>query len=246
MSGRQVVNLWKDAVADLMFPPVCIACGDTKGHIYKGLCLFCTGRITNIRSPLCSCCGVPFETDAGDDHLCSSCLIELPPYRLARSLTLYEEPVRQLLHNLKYRFDTASIGPLLKIARNFDFSAFRSSEVILPVPLHVKRLKQRGMNQSLVLAKLMFPDSREKIFADVLLRERATASQTLLTLKQRKKNLKNAFKVKSADIISNKCVCLVDDVFTTGATAVECSRQLLLSGAAEVRVVTVARVKEYR
>jgi ComF family protein len=131
---------------------------------------------------------------------------------------------------------------LLRIAQSYDFSPFDLCDIILPVPLHMKRLKKRGMNQALSLCRLFFPGRREDIYTDVLVRERPTISQTSLDIWGRKKNLKNAFSLKRTDIIVNKVVCLVDDVYTTGATAEECTKSILRAGGAEVRVLTLARV----
>lgn len=193
-------------------------------------------------SPLCVCCGDSLPGNTAVDHFCENCIRIPPSFHVARGVAIYQNPVKQLLHNLKYNFDTTVLGPLLLIAQSYDFSTFESCDIILPVPLHSKRLKRRGMNQALFLSRLFFPERKKDIYSDVLVRERPTISQTSLDLRGRKKNLKDAFLVKNVDIIENKVVCLVDDVFTTGATAEECSRSIISAGGAEVRVLTLARV----
>ena len=199
-------------------------------------------KVSYLVSPLCVCCGDSLPGNTEGDHFCENCLRTPPSFSVARGIALYQNPVKQLLHNLKYNFDTTTLGPLLLIAQSSDFSTFESCDIILPVPLHSKRLKRRGMNQALFLARLFFPERKEDIYTDVLVRERPTISQTSLDLQGRKKNLSDAFTVKNIDIITNKVICLVDDVFTTGATVEECSRSIIAAGGTEVRVLTLARV----
>lgn len=165
---------------------------------------------------------------------------------MARGIAYYEEPVRSLLHNLKYSYDTAAVSPLLKIARSFDFSPFDSCEIFLPVPLHKQRLKRRGFNQALLMARLLFPERAGCIFARVLRKRYHTRSQTELDAIGRKQNLKNAFVVETPEIIMNKRVCIIDDIYTTGTTVSECAAALKRAGAAEVVVLTFARVREFR
>jgi ComF family protein len=135
---------------------------------------------------------------------------------------------------------------LLKIARSFDFSPFKCCEIFVPVPLYSRRLKKRGLNQALVLARLFFPERADCILPQVLLRIRPTRSQTELDAAGRKHNLKSAFSVKDPDIIKNKKICLVDDIYTTGTTVRECAATLKRAGAADVMVLTFARVRELR
>ncbi len=163
---------------------------------------------------------------------------------MARAVTYYEEPVRTLLHKLKYSFDTSTVEPLLKIAQGFDFSAFESCAVFVPVPLFPGKLRQRGLNQALLLTRIFFPCRDEHIVADALVKIRQTASQTELDRSGRRKNLKGAFAVKRPEIIKNMKICLVDDIYTTGTTVTECTTTLKQAGAAEVMVLTLMRVRE--
>jgi ComF family protein len=106
------------------------------------------------------------------------------------------------------------------------------------------RLRKRGFNQALVLSRKLFPQYRKIIDPYTLIRHKRTTSQTGLNGKERRRNVKNAFKVKRPDNILNKKILLVDDVFTTGATVNECARTLLKNGAAEVEVFTFSRVAD--
>jgi len=128
-----------------------------------------------------------------------------------------------------------------RIAGKVDQNLFATSDLIIPVPLHKKRLRQRGLNQSLILARLFFPGDRDKIDYTLLLRAEDTIPQTSLDGEKRRKNLRGAFKVPEPARIKNKSICLVDDVLTTGTTVSECSRTLIRAGAREVKVLTFTR-----
>lgn len=175
--------------------------------------------------------------------MCGDCLRRPPAFSIARSLVYYDEPVRQLLHNLKYNFDTTTISPLLKIARGCDYSHFESADFFLPVPLHPRRLRKRGVNHAQVAAQLLFPERKKEILVDTLVKHLDTPSQTSLDRVGRKANLRAAFSIKYPEILKNKKICLIDDVYTTGATVGECSRIVHKAGAAEVMVLVFARVR---
>lgn len=232
------------AAIDLLFPPVCAVCGRRLRVSRPGsLCPDCLGRVRFLEEPLCPVCGMEQTGgEAGRGHLCGTCLSRPPSYDLARSLVVYEQSVRQLVHTLKYgghTFVTAALGEL--IARG-DLALFADCEAIVPVPLHLARLRLRGLNQAAVLARLFFPASPDLIRPDGLIRIRNTVAQTELRGRDRRKNLRNAIKLNTAAFNpSGSIVCLVDDVFTTGTTVEECSRVLKKHGAREVKVITLAR-----
>lgn len=231
-----------EEILDILFPPFCNVCKKKTVNRFL-LCNCCLTIVRKITSPLCTVCGLPFEVREGQDHKCSACLKSLFTFSSARSIAEYDVPVMTLLHKLKYNYDTSVDKSLLKIAETFDFSGYEECELILPIPLYVSRLKQRGVNQAFHLAKLFFENRGEDIHNNILVRVNNTVSQTSLSGSERKKNVKGAFKVKNTEVIENKRICLVDDVFTTGATVNECSRCLMSAGAAEVRVLTFARVR---
>ncbi|MDG4475500.1 ComF family protein [Thiovibrio frasassiensis] len=122
-------------------------------------------------------------------------------------------------------------------------AAVAGADWIVPVPLHPKRLRERGFNQALLLARAFFPKDR-RITHDLLVRTRVTEPQTRFNGKARRTNLKNAFGVVKPQHIPGKKILLIDDVFTTGTTVNECARVLKKAGAADVMVLTLARVKE--
>jgi ComF family protein len=236
-------NCWLQPFLDLFFPPICMACRKSLSGSLS-LCDSCAMEIRYLHTPLCVRCGAIFAAADGEDHLCGSCLSNPPPFSMARGVVLYAPPVSNLLHRLKYGTDRTVLSTVTHIAVKFDFTAFSSCDLIVPVPLHPIRLRERGLNQSLILAHIFFPKKTKKIFPHILMRTRDTIPQTSLNGNKRRRNLRGAFTVKRERDISGQVVCLVDDVFTTGTTVCECARTLLQAGAKDVKVITMARVAE--
>ena len=228
-------------VQDVLFPARCLACETLLGRYRLPLlCSDCVSRLVPLVSPLCLCCGMPFE--AGEDHLCGNCLAGKSPFDLIRSAFSYQEPLVTLIHQVKFGRRLTGLATLGVLARNSSaWSSFSRPDLILPVPLHCRRLRQRGFNQSLLLARSCFPGWKDRIAAAGLRRIRDTIPQTDLTGKERRKNLKGAFCLNVSGGVAGKSILLVDDVFTTGSTVVECSRILQKAGAARVEVFTLAR-----
>jgi ComF family protein len=234
-------KFWLRTLLNIFFPPVCGSCRKPLSHTHS-LCDFCKNEIQYLRSPLCVRCGIPFAVSTGEDHICGNCIRTPPPYSLARGIAIYSPPVSELLHRLKYRADRTVLPSISFISVPFDFSEFASCDLIIPVPLYSKRLRQRGLNQSLLLARLFFPNQKKQIRTDILVRIRDTLPQTGLNGKERRRNLRAAFGIRTGADINGKNICLVDDVFTTGTTVSECAKVLLRTGANEVKIITMARV----
>lgn len=231
------------ALLDLALPPRCHLCRcfiPEAGPLH--LCPACHDQLPLLSSPCCSICGQPFA-DAGHDHPCGACLLQPPPWEAARSAVLFDGGCRDLIHAFKYRHRFHLRRPLaLLTARQLGgFVAESNADLVAPVPLHPRRLRQRGFNQSLLLAEILQKEWQLPLQRQLLQRTRYTTSQTELSAEQRAINLRGAFSVPDSTVLINKRVLLVDDVFTTGATLTECSRCLLQAGAAAVLCVTVAR-----
>jgi ComF family protein len=236
-------SYWLQPFLDLLFPTVCASCRKLSSGSLS-LCNSCLDDVRYLHSPLCVRCGALFGDGNRGDHLCGNCLSRSPPYLLARAVALYAPPVSTLLHLLKYRTDRTVLSTLRHIAAPFDFGPFASCDLIVPVPLHLKRLRERGLNQSLLLSRIFFPGQAKAIRPEILVRTRDTVPQTGLGGKERRKNLRAAFAVTRQENINGKGVCLVDDVLTTGATVIECAGALMRAGAKEVKVLTMARAVE--
>lgn len=229
------------SVINLLFPPRCITCG--VGITSKDqLCLECKDLIPFIESPICNSCGAVFHASAGTNHLCGKCMEKRPSYQQVLAFTLYEEPIITILHRLKYVGDTSGLAVVRYCIHKSPIQLFDDIDVVIPVPLHLKRLRERGFNQALLLGREMFYERSTIIQSDILQRVRNTASQTFLSRKERQGNLRKAFVVEHQERVRGRRICLVDDVFTTGATIEECSKTLIKAGASEVVVLVFARV----
>jgi ComF family protein len=240
--GRDIfVGLWQ-----LLFPPACAVCRiRVAPGSYSVMCPSCRGKHIYLRPPFCAHCGVELAGYADSNHRCGDCLRRPPPYSLARSLVRYEPSVAQLLRRLKYHGDTSVLPAIGELLAECRLDAFADCRVIVPVPLHLTRHRQRGLNQASLLAQVFFPGKGESIRRDLLVRTRHTPAQTTLSGQQRRRNLDGAFAVRPGMSLAG-VVCLVDDVFTTGSTVAECSKVLLRYGAEEVRVLTLARATRPR
>ncbi|MFU8818744.1 MAG: ComF family protein [Desulfurivibrio sp.] len=241
-----VLTAWCRAGLDLFFPPRCLGCSSPRPHSLPPLfCPDCLDQIHPLLSPLCSCCGRPFPGAAEDNHYCGACLQRPPRFRRARAAVLYDPPIAHAIHACKYHGEFAGLATFAALAHHSPAIAeLAESDYILPVPLHPKRLRHRGFNQALLLARALFPHRRRVIKADLLLRRRWTEPQTGMDGRKRRNNLRGAFALGQPELIKNRRILLVDDVFTTGSTANECAKVLAAAGAASIEVLTLARVRE--
>jgi ComF family protein len=229
------------ALQELLFPARCLGCTEQLSSSHPPLlCSNCHHGTSEISPPFCTSCGTPLYI--GDNHLCLSCLEKPLTLSKARSSFLYQEPISTLVRQLKFKGNLTGLASLAALTKTTAaFADLKEPDLILPIPLHIKRLRERGFNQSQLLAQACFPGWRRKIRFDLLKRQRATVPQTRLSGKARRHNLHKAFSVKKLDEISGKDILLIDDVFTTGSTLEECAKVLLAAGAAEVSAFTVAR-----
>jgi ComF family protein len=231
-------------IVDLLFPPVCHLCREfipAAGEVK--LCAGCLAKAPPLLSPKCKCCGCHYDSPIGEDHLCGSCITDPPPYSAARAALLFEGSSRELIHQFKYGKRVILRRPLGLLAVSYldDFAMEFGADLILPVPLHVKRLRQRGFNQAILLGEIFAKRWGVPLSRNNLKRIRWTEPQVNLGATERAANVKGAFALANEKEIPGKRIFLVDDVYTTGSTAKECSRVLMKAGAAEVAVLTVAR-----
>jgi ComF family protein len=200
---------------------------------------------------MCTHCGQPFVSSHGLDHVCGQCSQRSFHFHSARAVGLYEGALRAAVHDLKYQGRDTLAKPLGELMWKTLLHSWdpRTLDRIIPVPLHPRRLRERGFNQASLLVK-QWPRyassaglEKDAGWIDhrILKRHRATLPQTGLKKEQRATNLHNAFSVDAGRKIRNQNVLLVDDVMTTGTTADVCALALLEAGAAEVRVLTLAR-----
>jgi len=231
-------------LAGILFPPECPACGTIL--IADGehpFCPECLSTIRFITSPLCASCGLPFTETGGANHLCEECILSTPPFSMARALGSYEGALLDAIHLFKYHGKVSigeAVGRMMAKAC-YDSLAAGDYPLIIPVPLHPKKLRERGFNQALILARQISKRFSVPIDFTTLRRVIHTESQVSLSGRQRMANVRGAFEVTGRSRIENKKILLVDDVYTTGSTVKECSRILVKNGAKEVAVLTLAR-----
>lgn len=228
---------------DLLLPPRCAGCGAIVAA-QGAFCADCWSALPFITAPMCASCGLPFASAADAGALCGACLAK-PPRFEARAALAYDGPAREVVLRLKHAdrphlaIDMA--GHLRRAAGAW---LAEPTALIVPVPLHRWRLWRRGYNQAAELAKALGREGGVPVLVDAIERVRATRSSQGLNPAERRRNLARAFRIRAGAraAVDGRCIILVDDVLTTGATASACARVLRQAGAASVRLLTLARV----
>lgn len=231
---------WVTAVVDLVFPPLCPVCREMLGAGRRDpLCGVCWEALERIAPPWCRCCGAPL----GVEGLCGACRGRRPHFAYARAAARYGDLVRETIHAFKFGGRRGLANPLGDLLAGLGLGALPGAapDVLVPVPLHPRRARERGYNQALLLARRLERAWGVPVVADALIRAVPTRPQTDLDAAARRRNVRDAFAVRRPALIAGRHVVLVDDVLTTGATAGECARSLTRAGAAAVGVLTVAR-----
>jgi ComF family protein len=227
-----------------LFPSDCRICSEPLANISRlPVCPACIAAIRPISGDTCEVCGERLES-AGLTRCCA-CLEHLPPFARAVAFGAYDGELRELIHLLKYdQVLPAAVTLGAMLARAIEKLPLTGPVVVVPVPLHSSKRRQRGFNQSELIARSalkLLKNKGMKLEARLLSRTRPTASQIGLTRPQRAENIRGAFQVVHLNKVSERSILLVDDVLTTGTTAAECARVLRKAGAASVWVATVAR-----
>ncbi len=237
-------SLWTWALNTLV-PADCISCG-TPLHTdpVPFLCRPCWQRIRPLHGPACPRCGRPFPSSIAllhsPDHLCGDCRRHRPAFTRAWSAYPYEPPLREAIRLFKYRRKVALAGALGQLWQSA-CPNLPDIDLIMPVPLHASRLREREFNQALLLADRLNRRFQLPLSHDNLVRVRETQPQTELTRRARRQNLRRAFGIQRPREIDGKRILLIDDVMTTGTTVNECAKALRRAGAGDVFVATLAR-----
>jgi ComF family protein len=236
LQRSDLVDGWKGQLLRLVLPPRCLLCG-AHGGAGRDLCAGCSGDLV-VNALCCPRCALPLSAPA---PLCGECLKSEPPFATAWAPFHYAHPLDLLEARFKFRTDLAAgrvLADLLVQCASRDTPA--QPQLIVPVPLHARRLRERGYNQALELARPLAHALAIPLRHDVLVRTRATLAQTGLDAKARRRNLRGAFAVTERARLPAHVV-LFDDVMTTGATLREGARMLLRAGAKRVDVWALAR-----
>lgn len=234
MSVNFMINGLVDGALEALLPSHCLLCG-ARGQGALSLCADCAAELPRNAS-CCTRCALPLATPA---PLCGRCLKREPPWDAAWVPFRYEWPLAQLEARFKFGGDLAA-GRTLSLAWIAASHPAGLPQAIVPVPLHRSRLRKRGYNQALELAKPLARSLGVPLLQDVLRRNRATNAQTELTAVQRRRNVRGAF-AAHFDGVPLEHVAVLDDVFTTGATLSECTRVLKRAGVRRVDVWALAR-----
>lgn len=228
---------------DSLLPPRCLGCGKETLEP-ASLCPPCWAALDFISRPLCETCGLPFELEAAEGARCGPCLRRPPPYGRARAALRYDDGCRRLILRFKHADRTESARLFAGWLGLAGGELLERADILVPVPLHWRRLLTRRYNQAALLAQALCRRSGLPFQPGLLVRRRATASQGRKSRNQRKRNVAGAFAVPPGRraLLRGKRVLLIDDVMTTGATVEACAKTLLRAGAAEVSVLLLARV----
>lgn len=241
-SGRWVRGIF-EAAAGLLYPPHCAACGCPLGPRSGGLCRACRRARTRLTGARCAVCSQPYAGAVTGAFRCMNCGDRELSFDYATAAYRSRGVVRDLIHHFKYRRQMHLRHLLARMLRE----GFRDArlvreppDLVVPVPLHSTRLREREFNQAEVLARLAGPRLGLPV-ADCLRRRRYTLTQTNFHREERFENLAGAFALRGAADVRGRRVALVDDVLTTGSTADACALALRKAGAAAVVVITIAR-----
>jgi len=220
---------------NFLYPSECPSCSEeTDAFSTAPFCSACWSGIKKYSGPSCSVCATPFTSE--DARVCSECMKKPPYFAKAISYGLFDGTLAEAIHLFKFQRIKRLYKPLGDLLLTFDIAGI---DALVPVPLTVRGLRERGFNQSLLLAKTFSDKTKTPLIMDGLLKKRDTAPQIGLSKKERRLNLKGAF--SAGRKFPGMRLLLIDDVMTTCSTADECSKELLRAGAAEVTVLTLAR-----
>jgi ComF family protein len=248
------VNAWSwpskvgRVLLDLLYPVFCVGCRQP-GKLY---CPACRKAVRRISPPLCPLCGQPQR----QAQLCPQCTYSFsdedrrPPIDGIRSVAYLEGTLREAIYGLKYNYIQELAAPLGEMLIEYYNSVPLPADIIIPVPLHRRRRRERGYNQSALLAQRLGQATQIPVRRDMLHRHRYTRSQTRLNAQERSRNVQGAFSCdghrSAAQATVGKRLLLIDDVATTGATLRACAQVLRDQGARSVWALTVARASPDR
>lgn len=217
---------WLKTVQHWLLPGLCAVCRKPSG-LQRDLCEPCLGSFARIACP-CHSCALPLPPGVAPNALCGACMGRERRFARTVAAFAYAEPVSTLIAGFKYRAGLSQgrlLGDLLLQDLQREYADAPLPEVLVPVPLHRKRLRERGFNQALVLARQLGSAMQIPVAADALARSRSTLAQQGLSAAQRKHNLRGAFECH-ADFGAYRAIALVDDVVTTMSTMREIAHVL--------------------
>ena len=243
-ASARSLRSWLNVGLSFLFPEVCQLCGEQRATARDGyVCGRCWSHVRFIKPPFCERCGLPFPGDLTTPFECANCREMELHFSAARSAVVAGGAVREIIHRYKYQralwFEPFLAGLLLR--ETVPVLRGQNWDLIVPVPLHPLKQRERELNQAERLAARLSAATRIPVNKNLVQRVRFTNTQTRLTRSERAANMRGAFAMRPGARLDRERVILVDDVFTTGATTSACAQTLLAAGADEVCVWTVAR-----
>lgn len=231
------VNNWIDIIQNYLLPPTCLLCNG-RGIDNRDLCQPC---LVSLRRNYHCCyrCAEIFEKDMHSPGLCGHCLSQPPAFDETHAPFIYDENIGHLIRTLKFNRHYANARLLGALLSNSLRTSVEMPDIIIPVPLHTLRYRERGFNQSIEIARTVAKQLHIPLDFNSCKRHRNTEKQSNLPSKKRRKNMKNAFSVVTP--IDFQHVAIIDDVMTTGTTVNELAKVLKKSGVQRVDVWVCAR-----
>jgi len=255
---RLVQDNFLAPVISVLFPADCPVCLEPLARYHSGgICLSCWASIKVIRKPLCPKCGLPLyeprimertnlPVNGANVGLCGRCQAKKYHFSSARALGEYSGSLKEIIGLYKFGKNSHLALPLSRflmkaIEGDAAFKTYCSTaDTVIAVPLHRKRRRQRGFNQSFLIASEIGKQLQLKVERRVLFRAHDSIPQSELPASKREVNVKGKFGIRNARRIKGKKILLIDDIFTTGATVSECAKVLKQGGAVDVSVLTIA------
>lgn len=240
------VRLLWERLQDLVFPRPCVFCHLPRKGGGPCLCGPCHDSLHWIERPFCGRCGIPAEIDYDlpqNNFECARCRTQPPVFDRARSVGLYESALKELIAFYKYRKQTGALKEIRSLLECYFLAADETYDglTVVPVPLHVSKLRERQFDQACLLAREVARLLTLRCDPGLLKRIRPTPTQTRMTRSERIENVRGAFAVQKPEAVQGSALLIVDDVMTTGATLNEVARVLKRAGAARVEALTLAR-----
>ncbi|MBA4138649.1 MAG: amidophosphoribosyltransferase [Opitutus sp.] len=239
---KAVLRQFASGTVDVLFPRACVGCGDAveQGGL-RHLCSKCEQQLHLVHAPHCTTCGHPFYGEMVENRLCEHCETLVPEFAEGRTAVLLKGAGRSLIHALKYHEALHVLEDVTALMRRVPgYVDYVRGKVLVPVPLHPRKLRERGYNQSRLLAQCCVEAADgDGMVKELLVRQIDTLSQTHFDRATRQENLKNAFALAPGAVIHpGHHYLLIDDVFTTGSTLNACAAILRKAGALKLDVVT--------
>lgn len=241
----RVITGFIQGIIDIVYPKICHACGKIVPDLSVDgtVCIECWAKIKKNTPPFCYSCGRRLTNKQALKNTCLNCIENPLHFDRAFSPCLYEGVIKELIHAFKYKkndyLGITLAGLMIEFVKEYNLP-IRSVDLIIPIPLHKAKLREREFNQAFILSRYLGAEFNKEVSSENLLRNKNTKTQAELKDIERFSNVEKCFLVPQRDAVKNRNILLIDDVLTTGATASEAALTLKNAGANRVYVLTLA------